>query len=76
MGVCLGTQMAIQTFLAIVGAGVGNPTLATNPWAMAVSVLLSIGGVVGFLALFRVDIRSTASFGFPQPLRTLPAGSS
>ena len=73
MGVCLGTQMAIQSLLAVVGAGVGNPTLATNPWTMAISVLLSIGGVVGFLAIFRVDLRSTASFGFPQPLRTLPA---
>jgi membrane protease YdiL (CAAX protease family) len=73
MGVCLGTQMAIQTFCGIAAAAAGNPSLATNPWVMAASVLLSIGGIVGFLAIFRVDLRSTASFRFPQPLRTVPA---
>lgn len=65
--------MTIQTFWGIAAAAAGNPALATSPWALAVSVILSIGGVVGFLAIFRVDLRSTASFGFPQPLRTVPA---
>lgn len=73
MVVCLASQMAIQTFCGIAAAAAGNPSLATNPWAMAVSILLSIGGIVGFLAIFRVDLRSTAALGFPQPLRTFPA---
>ncbi len=73
MGVCLGTQMAIQTVWGVAAAAAGNPALATNPWALATSILLSIGGVVGFLAIFRVDLQSTASFGFPRPFRTVPA---
>ena len=73
MGVGLGAQMAIQTVWGVVAAAVGNPALATNPWTLAASILLSIGGIAGFLAIFRVDLRSTVSFGFPHPLRTVPA---
>lgn len=73
MAICLASQAGIQTVWGLAAAAAGNPALATNPWVLAVSVLLSIGGVVGFLAMFRVDVRSTASFGFPRPLRTVPA---
>jgi membrane protease YdiL (CAAX protease family) len=73
IGVCLAAQMGIQIVFALIGAALGNPVLGTSPWTMAVGILLSMGAVAGFLALFRVDLRLTASLGFPQPHRTIPA---